>query len=233
MRALTAEEMDIVAGGDSTFSGTSTVTGSRSGTHYVPLQPGGGGSPGVGGSGGGGVSGATTAAKANVLHKTKGGHTYIPGVSLSLNQTLNLDKIVDYGFDHSFTTDEIKTVANEIYKESTFNENAVNGDHLGLGQYDQGTWDTNKELGDIGDPNAQIAAVYHDMHEAEAWYQQAKSTDAYNINESGLNFQEYFNIKHNEGRSGTDWQRVDPSPSANGATYVQEIDRASSALNLH
>ena len=230
MRPLTVAEMDIVAGGDgnTTTGSTITVTGTRPPKAYSPILPtsggGGGGSPGGGGGGGGGTPpNVTGPARAGQLHKTREGHTYIAGIDLTLDQTNNLDKIVDYGLDHGLDKGEIRTVATIAFQESSLNTATTGTNRSGLGQYDQSTWNQLGETGSINNVNDQVAALYHDYAFFNDLYNTAVQSDAYGINESGLNLAEYIEYKHHYGRSATDWQQQDP---LNGQTTKQEFDGA-------
>lgn len=214
MRALTSEEMHLVAGGDGT---SIVVTGHR-------IQPG-SSLPvgwGQGGGGGGGSQYNTGPARAGQVHQLPGvSFFYTVNVNLDQQQTKNLDAIVSYGISHGFNVGEIANVAASALLESSLRETKVNTDHVGLGQYNQSTWNQLHEAGSINNTSDQIAALYNDMKFYESLFAQAQQTDAYQINESHINIGEYFEIKHHGGRSETNWAVADTT----GETYRHELDR--------
>jgi hypothetical protein len=137
--------------------------------------------------------------------------------------------MVDYGFAHNKSASDIRIATAEAFKESSLKDGKVAGGHVGLGQYDQSTWTAMGESGSINNRDDQIAAIYHDIDSYKPLYDKAVANNAYGLRDSGLNFAEYFDVKHHEGKSGTDWQRVDPD---SGKKYWQEFDDAYTNLKL-
>lgn len=230
MRALTALEMNLVAGGNGSDTGTFTVTHSApGGTNWSPLLPSGDGGGGDGGTGGGRTSSRTGPAKAGVVHLTPEGHTYKSGINLTQEQTTNLDKIVDYGFDHGYDPGAIRTIATAAFMESSLNTNPSGTNRTGIGQYNQSTWDYFGETGSINNVDDQVKALYHDYTFFQTTWSNATATNDHNINDSGLNFAEYYEYKHHYGRSATDWNQLDP---ISHETTKQTFDKKYNELNL-
>ncbi|MDZ5645846.1 hypothetical protein [Nitrospirillum sp. BR 11828] len=137
------------------------------------------------------------------VHTTPSGNHYTTNIPLTDAQTKVVDKIVDFGQQHGFTSDQIKTAVDQAYYESSFNQQAQNGNFTGLFQYNQQSWDA---LGhsnmDIHNEDDQIKAIYSDINRYTDRYSSGESSGAIPSSES---FENYFEVKHHLGNNSTDW----------------------------
>ena len=221
MRALTQAEIKGVQP-DATTKPI-TVTG------YPPGDPGVGEPGGGGGSGGTGGLPNTGPATPGVNHITPGGNQYRVGIPLSVSQTKELDKIIDYGIANGVSDSNIIIAADQAYYESSFNQSATNGSFVGLFQYNQATWSQNGEAGSINSDADQIAAIYNDIANYQTRYNAAYASNAYGIATDQIDFADYFEDKHHFGNNATNWLQTDPST---GQPAITGYNNASSTLGI-
>lgn len=210
MRVLTLEEIELVAGGTDTINGVpvTDLPGPVVTPDPTPSGPitgpsgGSSGGDGSGDTGGGSGSGSTGSGGTGTpaLHATSaGGHPLTYHVALDAGQLSTMGQIVDYGVAHGFSSDGIRTAVDQAYYESSFNQSATNGSHVGLYQYNTDGWNGMGHAGaNINDQSAQIAAIYNDIMAFGQQYTSLHSTGAIPWD---LSFEDYFEIKHHLGQN--------------------------------
>lgn len=197
MRALTPDEIAQLH--PTPQDGTPIyVTGPGSGGGNPIGTGGGGGGGGGGGNGDPAPPGASRGpAGPGHRHETSEDYFYTVNKQLTADQTKVLDRIVNYGIDHGYSSDTINNIANQAFHESQLGANETsNQGRVWLFMYDSDTWNEHYASMNLnrGNDDDQITAMYKEseMFPMSRW-QQGQQNGSIPQN---LSYDDYVEYKH-------------------------------------
>ncbi len=136
---------------------------------------------------------------------TPGGIVIKTAAHLDANQQATMAKIVDYGYTHGKSGDDIAIAVKMAFQESSFRNSSSNGSHYGLYEFDQATWERYGGTGSVNGSSvdAQIAVFFaelgnlHDRYSAA--YSPTLTGDTASAVPRDISFENYAKVKHEGG----------------------------------